>query len=149
PSSCIPASRWLATYRASRPAVATTPHYVQLMPSSTDPGTHESLATQARRHLREMRGISMTLGGLSSTPGTSSVSTEDAQIVPYRRVSASEMTFDTESGEPELVVAGRDPLAGEVFDTEEFAASQEYVDLGGEEPSAEPADASEGGADRG
>ena len=77
------------------------------------------------------------------------MSTKDAQIVPYRRVSASEMTFDTESGEPELVVAGRDPLAGEVFDTEEFAASQEYVDLGGEEPSAEPADASEGGADRG
>lgn len=149
PFSVILVLACVAMYRAFRHDVATMPDYVQLMPSSTEPGTHESLATQARRHLREMRGISMTLGGLSSTPGTLSVSTEDAQIVPYRRVSASEMTFDTESGEPELVVAGRDPLAGEVFDTEEFAASQEYVDLGGEEPSAEPADASEGGADRG
>src|SRR5699024_4850553 len=103
PFSVILVLACVAMYRAFRHDVATMPDYVQLMPSSTEPGTHESLATQARRHLREMRGISMTLGGLSSTPGTSSVSTEDAQIVPYQRVSATEMTFDTESGEPELV----------------------------------------------
>lgn len=139
PFSVILVLACVAMFRAFRHDVATMPEYVQVMPTTPEPGAQESLATQVRRHLRELRGVSTTLTGLGKDSGRTSTSTKDPQILPYRRVAASDVTFDPESGEPKLVAAGRDPLAGEVFDTEEFVSSQEYVDLGGEEASAETA----------
>src|SRR5699024_12480288 len=72
----------------------------------------------------------------------------DPTIVSYRPVPSTKLEFDPVTGRPVLADSEADPLAGEVFDTDEFQSSQEFVDMGGSVDDAETAAATAGSDDQ-
>ncbi|GAA4513626.1 BCCT family transporter [Brevibacterium yomogidense] len=148
PFSVILVLACISLYRAFRHDVARMPEYIQLI--STDPPsmvltpgteaaaegvrTGERLSARLRREVRGLRGVSASLGGFEpDTPATGDAG--DPAIVSYRPLNTGNLEFDSASGRPIGTQQGADPLDGEVFDTEEFQASQQYVDMG-ERPAA-------------
>jgi choline/glycine/proline betaine transport protein len=126
--------------KAFRHEVATMPMYVQVL-ESTEQGTPAAdqptpaaeaavgPSQQARqRWWDELRGVSTTLDGLPA-PRVSVPSVPAPRIVNLRRLRRDEVTVNPDTGAVEVDLRTADPLAGEVFDTPEFEASQEYLDL--------------------
>lgn len=148
PFSVILVLACLSLYRAFRHDVARMPEYIQVI--SAAPGTAETaerpdapaaeatdaqrssgerLSTRLRKEVRGLRGVSASLGGLAPDR-RSAAEADEAAIVSYRPLSSGNLDFDAVSGRPIATNQGADPLDGEVFDTDEFEASQQYVDMG-------------------
>src|SRR5699024_8748520 len=131
PFSVILVLACFALYRAFRHDVATMPEHIQVLtPADAEEEPAEPLSTRLRREVRGLRGVSTSLGGLPREREEQS-SAVDPNIVSYRPVPSNKLEFDPVTGRPVLADSESDPLAGEVFDTDEFQSSQEYVDMGG------------------
>ena len=143
PFSVILVLACVALYRAFRHDVATMPEHIQVLtPAEAGDVPAEPLSTRVRREVRGLRGVSASLGGLPRNRGEQE-SAVDPDIVSYRPVPSNRLEFDPATGRPVLADSGPDPLGGEVFDTEEFQTSQEYVDMGGTVPRTSAEDSGE------
>ena len=127
--------------RAFRHEVATMPHYIELLPTSGDPtqsaaGAPQHLPTghhPGRRLRSELGGVSATLAGMqppADVGGGGGAQPVGPTILHYRPLGAG-LQVDSETGEV-TVDTVTDPLAGEVFETPEFVASQEFLDQQGQ-----------------
>ena len=131
PFSVILVLACISLYRAFRFDIATMPEYIQVVGTGEqERDASEPLTARIRREIRGLRKVSGTLGGLSSAEAREK-DVDDPGIIPYRPLDPSDVDFDPRTGQPVVAESGRDPLAGEVFETEEFESSQEYVDMGG------------------
>jgi choline/glycine/proline betaine transport protein len=151
PFSVILVLACFALYRAFRHDVATMPEYMQVIARDVPEEAGELTAdadeqavdarpapqrpTEAPRPAAQpkpqqttgLRGVSASLAGLTTRqPGE--VPVDDTTIVSYRPLGAGNLEFDAMTGRPILTDDGSDPLKGEVFASEEFLASQEYLD---------------------
>ena len=142
PFSIILVLACISLYRAFRHDVARMPEYIQVVAAETPAlvvtpdseseagggAPDEKLSARIRREVRGLRGVSASLGGFApdrrSTGGAG-----EAAIISYRPLSSGNLEFDADSGRPIGTQESEDPLAGEVFDTEEFEASQQYKDM--------------------
>lgn len=140
PFSVILVLGCVSLLKAFRHEVATMPMYVQVLESTQQGAPATELPTPAaeaavgpsqrarQRWWDELRGVSTTLDGLPaptvSTPGAGT-----PRIVNLRRLRHDEVTVHPETGAVEVDLRTEDPLAGEVFDTPEFEASQEFVNM--------------------
>ena len=119
----------ISLLRAFRHDVATMPNYMHVISRSTANGDEPSTPPSgkgARRRLRELRDVSATFAGLPL--GSDRTHSDDRPIVAFRPISQSNVRPDPETGAPELANEVEDPLAGQVWNTPEFEASQEYLD---------------------
>src|SRR5690606_22057781 len=122
--------------RAFRHEVATMPHYIELLPASGDPAQAAGAAPRPLPVGHPRRRLRTELGGVSATPpGTqppggvrAPAATEPVPptVLPSRPLGAG-LRVAPETGQV-AVEAVTDPLAGEVFQTAEFVASQEFLD---------------------
>ncbi|GAA1177233.1 BCCT family transporter [Ornithinimicrobium humiphilum] len=138
PFSVILVLGCLSLLKAFRHEVATMPLYVQVL-ESTPQGVPADAAqvpvaapgavpAARRRWWEELRGVSTTLDGLPVPPEAEGGDGPTPRIVNLRRLRQDEVHVDPETGAVEVEPRTEDPLAGEVFDTPEFEASQEFVD---------------------
>ena len=142
PFSVILVLACLSLYRAFRHDVARMPEYIQVI--AAEPPGHvitpdsesaagagepdETIPQRIRREVRGLRGMSASLGGFEPDRRTGG-DADGAAIVSYRPLSSGSLEFDARTGRPIGTQPSEDPLAGEYFDTEEFATSQQYVDM--------------------
>ncbi len=117
--------------KAFRHEVATMPVYVQVLSRSDDAESAPEAAEAppavrpAPRWWEQLRRVSTTLDGLPAPQVSDRASAP--RVINLRPLRADEVNVDPETGEVEVDLRTSDPLAGEVFDTPEFAASQEFV----------------------
>lgn len=138
PFSVILVLGCLSLLKAFRHEVATMPLYVQVLESTPQgvpadaaqvPAAAPAAVSVARRRWwEELRGVSTTLDGLPVPPEATGGDGPTPRIVNLRRLRQDEVHVDPETGAVEVEPRTEDPLAGEVFDTPEFEASQEFVD---------------------
>ncbi len=127
PFSIILVLACVSLLRAFRYDVATTPRYLQL--AATETGTAANsrsgpAAAGTAQPKRRVTGISTTLAGLSTSKAGIATPTAGV-ILAFHEVSANAINIDPDTGamgissDTEL----KDPLRGEVFDTEDLSDS--------------------------
>ena len=125
--------------KAFRHEVARMPHYIEVLaqpeptasgasgPPGASPGPH----ARARTLRTQLGGVSATLAGmLPPVPSSGQGRDEEATAIVHYRPLGAALRVEPETGQVDVAVV-EDPLAGEVFETAEFLASQEFVDQGG------------------
>ncbi|MFC7432059.1 MULTISPECIES: BCCT family transporter [unclassified Agrococcus] len=154
PFSVIMALACVSLLRAFHFEVASTPRYVRARVASATEMGPEALAQAAaaggstrRGLLRRRREVSSTFAGLSaSLPGPSQAPGSGEVLIALHSVPSDAVDVDADGvaqvDEDRLT---QDPIAGEVFDTPEFAASQAAVDLEAAEEPTRAADGDERG----
>jgi choline/glycine/proline betaine transport protein len=134
PFSVIMVLACVSLLKAFRHEVATMPLYVEVMSPTEERGSPAAEAVvgpsgQARRRWwEELRGVSTTLDGLPA-PALASQSSSGTTVLNIRRLRPDEVNVHPDTGQVEVDLRTSDPLAGEVFDTPEFQASQEFVNM--------------------
>ncbi|MFM2475578.1 hypothetical protein, partial [Burkholderia cenocepacia] len=128
----------IALLKAFHFEVASTPRYVRARVASATEMTPEAMAEAAAAAGTERRGlfgrrreISSTFAGLGHSQPSPSAATESGEVlIALHPVPTDAVDVDADGvaslDEDRLA---QDPIAGEVFDTPEFAASQAAVDL--------------------
>ncbi|QFG68342.1 BCCT family transporter [Ornithinimicrobium pratense] len=139
PFSLILALACLSLLRAFRHEVATMPHYIEVLSQPPRGGAAEQpRPSTGWRPGRQLGGVSATLAGMRppAPPPGQRPGQDSTSILHYRHLGTAPRV-DAETGQVDVQVV-QDPLAGEVFETAEFAASQEFLDQGGTPPATEP-----------
>ncbi len=152
PFSIIMVLACLALLRAFHFEVASTPRYVRARVASASDMTPEALAQAAaaggssrRGLLRRRREVSSTFAGLSAPqPSPTPTGDQGEVLIALHPVPSGAVDVDADGvAQVDEDRLAQDPIAGEVFDTPEFAASQAAVDLEGAEGAREGQDADE------
>ena len=134
PFSIILVLACLSLLKAFRHEVAMMPHYIEVLEQPEPAAAGAPWATRRQSLRTQLGGVSATLAGIRpADPARVAEAGEDPDAIVHYRPLGAALRVDAETGRVDVHPV-KDPLAGQVFDTAEFLASQEFIDQGGALP---------------